>query len=158
VASGPLPDGGGTGTLITQEGYGPQQNYFSTPELLSQTSSSCDKATLAETGNRYDYANDGVPDESGRSFVSQVTSAMVWTSPQNKHYLVVAAAPGVAKLRVSGPATGSADGRWLVVPLPYVTSNLGVPSEAPLIEAFDAVGHRCGDPDPSKTNAQYCYK
>jgi hypothetical protein len=158
VASGPLPDGGGTGTLITQEAYGPQQQYFSTPELLSQPSPSCDKAAVSETGNRFGYAGDGVPDESGRSFVSPVTSAMVWTSSLNQHYLVVAAAPGVAKLRVSGPATGSADGRWLVVPLPYVTSNLGVPSEAPLIEAFDAVGHRCGDPDPSKTNAQYCYK
>lgn len=153
-AGGPMPDGGGTGYLISRQGTGPGHGPFTGLAVLTQSGPSCDSAVFEPDKDLTASVVDG-PAPSDRSFVSAVTAAMVWTSPAQRTYLVVAAAAGVAKLRVSGPVTASTDGRWLVVPLPYVNTN-GAPSEAPLVEAYDAAGHRCGDPDPAEKNGQYC--
>ncbi|MBS2536083.1 hypothetical protein KGQ20_25295 [Catenulispora sp. NF23] len=155
MASGPLPDGGGTGYVISRGGVGPQWGPFSDAALLAESGASCATATLWPGQDMANYARSEASSPT-RTFVTQATAAMVWISPAKRPYLVVAAKPGVAKLRVSGPATASADGRWLVAPLPYVTQQ-DEPAEQPLVEAYDAAGHRCGDPDPAKAGAQYCY-
>ncbi len=155
MASGPLPDGGGTGYVISRGGVGPQWGPFSDAALLAEPGPSCATATLWPGQDMANYARSEASSPT-RTFVTPATAAMVWISPAKRPYLVVAAKPGVAKLRVSGPATASADGRWLVAPLPYVTQQ-DEPAEQPLVEAYDAAGHRCGDPDPAKSGAQYCY-
>jgi len=159
MASGPLPDGAGTGYVIARHAVGPQRVPFDDVTVLAEPESSCATALFQPGQNMADYAVEGGPVGSGfgRSFVSALTDAVLWTSPERHTYLVVAAAPGVAKLRVSGPVSASADGRWLVVPLPFL-SKYGQLPEQPLVEAYDAAGHRCGDPDPQVADGQYCYK
>jgi hypothetical protein len=159
IADGPLPDGAGTGYVIARHAVGAQHEPFDDVAVLAESGSSCATALFQPGLSMTDYAITGGPSglNTGRSFASTVTDAVMWTSPANHSYLIVAAAPGVAKLRLSGPVSASADGRWLVAPLPSLTRN-GQLTEPPLVEAFDAAGHRCGDPDPRVPDGQYCYK
>ncbi|MEY9909861.1 hypothetical protein ABIA35_006104 [Catenulispora sp. MAP12-49] len=159
IADGPLPDGAGTGYVMARHAVGAQQEPFDDVAVVAESGSSCATALFQPGLSMTDYAITGGPSglNTGRSFVSTVTDAVMWTSPANHSYLIVAAAPGVAELRLSGPVSASADGRWLVAPLPYLTRN-GQLTEPPLVEAFDAAGHRCGDPDPRVPDGQYCYK
>jgi len=162
IAGGPLPDGGGTGSVITRAGRGPYADYTDAV-VVSRPGGSCATATMSRGGAMTIDLSSGsgvgadLPVWPPANMSSpSLTAALVWTSPAKRSYLVVAAGNGVAKLRVSGPVSASVDGRWLVVPLPYVNSNGDLP-EPPLVEAFDAAGHRCGDPDPAVQNGQYCY-
>jgi hypothetical protein len=154
VASGPLPDGGGTGYVMERYYTGPQREPLRDAAVLAQPKPGCASATFQGGQDITSYADYG-PSESITSFVLGTADAVVWTSPAKNTYLIVATdAPGAAKLRVSGPVSASTNGKWLVVPVTDVINNQL--AELPLVEAFDAAGHRCGDPDPHTSNKNYC--
>lgn len=96
VAGGPMPDGGGTGYLIRRQGTGPGHGPFTGVALLAQSGPSCDSAVFDPDSDLTASVVDG-PAPSNRSFVSAVTAAMIWVSPANHTYLVVAAAPGLTE-------------------------------------------------------------
>jgi len=143
IASGPLPDGGGTGDVIRRTASGPQSEDYRDVVVLSRPDASCASAMLHSYRSMAGYLSDGHfasalawPDPAAAHAPSAV--ATLWESPAKHSYLVVAGVSGVAKLRVSGPVSASANGRWLVIPLPDKSGPVVPP---PLVEAFDAAGH-----------------
>lgn len=162
LASGPLPDGGGTGYLMIRKAQGQGNVQFEDATLMVFPDKSCASATFQPGLNLLSFGYSGAVERDpafSSSPPSQVgdprTAAVFWTSPARRTYLVVAASDKVSRLRVTGPVPAQADGRWLVAPMPATLD--GTPqAEQASVEAFDSGGHRCGDPVPGTNNDRYC--
>ncbi|NUP53137.1 MAG: hypothetical protein HOW97_38320, partial [Catenulispora sp.] len=158
VATGPLP-GGATGYVIRRSVRAAEltMDYTST-QLLAMSGGSCADAYFTSPEG-VAWFSDGSSFPSDADFTdntaltSPSVAAVFWETPDKHTYLVVAGGPKVARLKVSGPVPGQADGRWLVIPMPQ--GYYGPPAaELNSVEGLDAAGHVCGQKDSA--GEEYC--
>lgn len=159
TASGPLPDGGGTGTVldetVTAGGFGSQFPVDGRlRDLRLVTMSSPGDCAITQPPSTTDpgmFALDRTTSTVPGFF--EDSEALLWTSPAKKTYLVVAATTKAAGIRVSGTATASVTGHWLVIPVP-ATFDPGLMGL--VVQTVDAAGHVCGTPVVAGGNNKFC--
>jgi hypothetical protein len=158
TASGPLPDGGGSGTLLDQTiiagGFGsefPVDGRMTDLNLVAASNGGCTVTQPPGTTDPATFALSRNPTWPAGSY--ELSEAVLWTSPAKKSYLVVGATAKAAGIRVSGTATGSVNGRWLVIPVPD-TFNPGLMGL--IVETVDGAGNVCGRPVVAGSSTTFC--